>query len=112
FARICTGPQTATGFADVRAILGYDIFNDEDYHFGVGALVAIPTGNKPNARYIFEPIVGNGQHWEIGAHITGHVILWRSDDEESNIGLFTEANVTHMFETSQQRTFDIKNKPL
>jgi hypothetical protein len=111
-AKIKRGVAAKFGIADIRAILGWNFLNDEDYHLGIGALVAIPTGTRPSTRFLFAPVIGNGKHWELGAHITGHYMLWRSDDEENSMGFYADANITHLFKTRQRRTFDLKNKPL
>lgn len=103
---------TKTGLADLRMWLGYDWLNCERYSFGIGAVLAAPTGNRPHARYLFEPIVGNGHHWELGALIKGDYVLWRGCDDTHRVTLFSQANITHLFKAKQKRTFDLKGKPL
>lgn len=103
---------TKTGLADLRMWLGYDWLNCERYSFGIGAVLAAPTGNTPHARYLFEPIVGNGHHWELGALIKGDYVLWRDCDDTHRLTLFSQANITHLFKSKQKRTFDLQNKPL
>ena len=108
---------TRNGFAELRAILGYNFINDEDgdYHLGLGIYVAAPTGTSVGdqddcngrGRYLFEPIVGNGKHWELGAQVTAHYIGWRSEDDEKSFGLYIEANITHLFAARQTRCFDL-----
>lgn len=110
-ARIC-GSQTKTALADLRAELGWNFLNDDDYHFGVNIQFAAPTGNAPEACFLFEPIVGNGKHFELGGGLSGHFLFWRSDDEECTFGIYFDANITHMFKKRQRRTFDLCGKPL
>lgn len=113
FAKITnTCNNTKTRLAELQAVLGWNFMSDENYHFGVGLRFSAPTGSKPEAEYLFEPLAGNGKHWELGAHITSHVMLWRSDDENSSLGFYCDANITHLFNAKQIRTFDLKNKPL
>jgi len=112
YAKMDCGARSLTGLADLQAIFGWNFLNDEDYHLGVGLLVRAPTGNRPNAEYLFEPIVGNGHHWELGAHITSHATLWRCENEESSLGFYLDANITHLFKDKQRRTFDLTGKPL
>ncbi len=106
------GSRTKTSLADLRFWLGYDWINCECYGFGVGAVVAAPTGNAPDGRYLFEPIVGNGQHWEFGGLVKGHYQFWENCDGTHRITGFTQANFTHLFNAKQVRTFDLCNKPL
>ena len=70
------------------------------------------TGNRPEGDFLFEPIVGNGHHWELGLGITAHYQLWNNLDSCENVGFYVDANLTHLFGTKQRRTFDLKNRPL
>jgi hypothetical protein len=102
--------ETQTGFADLRAELGWNFLHDEDYHLGVGLHVAAPTGNKVRADYVLQPVVGNGKHWELGGTAHGHYVFWRSEDEEKHFGFYVDAVITHLFNANEQRTFDLNNK--
>lgn len=118
FAKIensCTGcgtNDTKTRLAELQAVIGWNFLQDENYHFGVGLRMAAPTGSRVDGEYLFEPLAGNGRHWELGAQVTTHVMLWRSNDEANSLGFYCDANVTHLFNAQQTRTFDLKDKPL
>lgn len=112
YAKIDGCAHSKTALADLAVTLGYNFLNDEDYHLGVGIRMLAPTGTRPNGKRLFEPIVGNGKHWELGAEVSGHAMLWRSCDEESNLGFFVDANITHLFKAKQRRTADLAGKPL
>ena len=105
----CT--RSKTGFADLRFELGWNFYKNEDYHLGAAVTVAAPTGNACCPQWMFDAVVGNNNHWEFGGVITGHYVLWRSQDMEKQLGFYLDANITHMAENEQQRTFDLKNKP-
>lgn len=109
YAKVDGCSHSKTALADLAVTLGYNFINDEDYHLGVGIRMLAPTGTRPNAKRLFEPIVGNGKHWELGADVSGHAMLWRSCDEESNLGFFVDANITHLFKARQTRTADLAN---
>lgn len=112
----CVFPQVSkNGLADLRFVFGWNFLNNEegDYHLGAGIYTAAPTGTRPghgciNGPLLFEPIVGNGKYWELGAQITAHYIWWRSDTNESRFGFFAEIDTMHMFTTTQARCFDLK----
>jgi len=108
----CDGALTQDGLADLRFGLGWNFFQDDDYHIGLGIMAAAPTGNRPDGTVLFEPMVGNGNHWEVGAMWTSHVIFWRSEDEDNHLGGYLDANITHLFKTSQKRCFDLCGKPM
>ncbi|MDP3889308.1 MAG: hypothetical protein Q8Q25_02060 [bacterium] len=94
--------------ADLRAALGWNFLRD-DYHIGFNFQIAAPIGNRPKGKYLFEPIIGNGHHWEVGGNINAHYTMWNNHDETKKIGLYFDANITHLFRTTQKRTFDLKN---
>lgn len=102
---------TETRIADIDLILGYDLVRckDQDYNdhkFSIFAQTVIPTGNKPDPKYIFTPIAGNGKHWEFGVGFFAKLGLWQ-DGCNRHLGLFFLGNLTHMFACNQQRSFDL-----
>lgn len=109
-----TNQETLNGFADLRFALGWNFLNnvEGDGHLGLGIYVAAPTGTRPGfgcetGSYLFEPIVGNGHHWELGGQITAHHFWWHSDTNEARFGFFLEADIMHMFTAHQMRCFDL-----
>lgn len=103
------GTHSKTGFAELRGELGWN-YLDEDYHFGFNIQSAAPTGKRPNPEFLFGPEVGNGKHWELGIGLSGHWTMWRSEDEEQHCDLVFEADITHLFNAKQTRTFDLIDK--
>jgi len=109
-AKISDDKLSTTGFAELRAELGWNYLH-EDYHFGFNIQTAAPTGKRPHGEFIFETQVGNGKHWELGVGLSAHWTMWRSEDDEKHLDFVFEADVTHLFNASQQRTFDLIAKP-
>ena len=107
----CKG-ESKTALAEIQMALGWNFWLDENYHLGANFRLYAPTGNRPRGNFLFEPIVGNGKHWEIGAGITGHYTFWRSEDEDTSFGVYVDANLTTMLRARQTRTFDITGRPL
>jgi len=100
-----------TRIADLRVAVGYNFVREDRYQVAFQGLLSAPTGTRPEGIYLFEPIVGNSHHWEVGAGFTGSVSLWQSGDEDKQLILFGDAQLTHLFKGRQKRTFDLKNKP-
>ncbi|MDR3478823.1 MAG: hypothetical protein P4M14_12430 [Gammaproteobacteria bacterium] len=109
-AQMSPDALVSNGLAEVRAVIGWN-YEQPDYHAGVLARFAAPSGSRPTGRYLFEPIVGNNHHWEFGGGITSHYTFWRGCDEQDSLGLYVDANLTHLFKARQHRTFDLLNKP-
>lgn len=115
FAHISSNPctnHTKTQLADLEFWFGYDLIDKDHYNLSTGLIVVAPTGNRPEARYLFEPIAGNGHHWELGALIRGQALLWQNCDQNHSLHIFTQGNITHMFNARQRRTFDLKDNEL
>jgi len=108
----CCDSLTATTLADLRMELGWNFLNKENGHLGANFQVAFPTGTRPNAQYLFNPVVGNGKHWEVGGGVTAHVILWQCGDFEKSCSLNFDGNFTYLFDNHEQRTYDLKGKEL
>ena len=108
YGKLCCS-QTRTALSDIQCALGYNFVNKDDGHFGVDLRVALPTGTKPRAVCLFEPMVGNGKHWGIGAGFSGHGLIWEKDGEQE-WNVVVDAHVSHLCKTKQLRSFDfIKN---
>ncbi len=106
----CGGCNEKTRLAAVTLVLGYNFACCEDYYFGFNIRTSAPSGNKPRGDYLFEPIVGNGGSWELGAGFDSHGVLWRSCECDSTFSFYLDANVTHLFKACQRRTFDLCGK--
>lgn len=107
FARI-DGKKSKTSVADITFILGYDVLCNECAHLGFNFQVIAPTGTRPDAQFVFEPIVGNGRHVEVGGGLSGSFEIWNNGCDQS-FSIFGEGAIFHMFSAKQKRTFDLKN---
>jgi len=99
------GKQSEKGFADIQIALGYNFIRRERGHAGFNLFFTAPTGTQPRSKYLFEPIVGNGKHWELGVGFTGDILLWEKDAEQT-VKLNVDCSFSHLFKSKQCRTFD------
>lgn len=104
FGKVC-GPQERWGISDLSLALGYDIVSREHGYAGLNLRIAAPTGNRPKSIFLFEPLIGNGKHWEVGLGFAGRVLIWEKDGDQE-LSFFADANFTHLFRTRQTRSFD------
>jgi hypothetical protein len=113
YGRFSFCPRNKTQLADLDIILGYNFIETDYSHFGLYLQVVAPTGSRPKAKYIFEPIAGNGKHWELGAGITAHFTLYNDRYIDGYTAAFyLEGNVTNVFKTDQRRSFDFRQNGL
>ncbi len=101
-----------TRLAEIYATIGYQLCQSKNYYFDFAARLSIPAGNKPNGIFLFEPIVGNGHHWEFGLSASGYWQPWRNEITKEQVVLYAHANINHLFSTTQKRVFDLEKKPL
>ncbi len=104
FGKVC-GAKSKGGLSDLLLILGYDIISRPNGYAGFNLRLGAPTGNRPCSTFLFEPIIGNGNHWEFGLGFAGRVLVWEKDGEQE-LSLFADINLTHLFKACQTRSFD------
>ncbi len=107
FAQMSDKRLVKSRMAEVRTYIGWNFFAEKTYHVGFNGQIAWPTGLRPDALFLFEPLVGNGHFWELGFGFNGHYDFWRSQDELSHCCFYLDFNVTHLFRTRQARSFDL-----
>ena len=98
-------PQTLSGLSDLQMALGWNFVNSEDGRAGLNLRVTAPTGSRPTSRVLFEPIVGNGKHWEVGLGFSSQVMLWEKDNKQA-VTFFADMNGMTLLKTLQHRAFD------
>lgn len=98
--------HTKWGCADFHINVGCHAIKNERGRFGMMARMVVPTGNRPDNEFLFEPVVGNGRHAELGFGITGSTLVWEQDGEQ-RLDVLIDANVMHFFKTHQKRSFDL-----
>lgn len=102
------GRQTSSKVAEFQITIGWN-YNQDWYHVGVNGWVGAPTGTLPASEFIFESIVGNGHHWQIGGGISGHVCFWENEGETKRWAFYVDAQIAHLTASKQKRSFDLKN---
>lgn len=92
--------RSKSGLNDLDLRLGYNIFNSENTKFGLFGVVTLPTGNSPEAKYLFEPIVGSRQ-WALGCGAHGLFTLW--DDDSNSINFLFDLSYRYFFKGREKR---------
>lgn len=106
YGKIC-GSRSLTQLAEVHATLGWNYVCQEDWHVGIGLRTAMKAWNGSRAEFLFEPVLGNCGHWELGGTFTSHWDFWQRNDHV--LAAYLDANVTHLFGSSQLRSYDLTN---
>lgn len=101
---------TEAKLSDVVLFLGWETPHHDRVNASIFAIVAAPTGNTPHGEFLFEPVIGNGGSWEVGAGLTAAVVLWDNPACDSAVSFHIAGSATHLFTAHQCRSFDLKNK--
>lgn len=109
FGNISRQAEENTEFAELQPSLGWNAIENNCSHLGLEIRASIPTGNRPKARFLFEPIIGNGGHWELGAGINASYLIIQNECRDQSISIYGNVHITHLFTTKQTRSFDLCN---
>lgn len=99
-----------TGLADIELKVGYEWLNSDCCFFESYAGILFPTGNRPNARYMFEPILGHNRHYGMLFGTSG-IFEFRNCQNDCNFALAIDYNGLYLTEGLERRSFDLKNNP-
>jgi len=101
--------QTVNRVAGVSLIFGYNFWQSDCGHFGAFLRYVAPTGNTPDPRFVFSPVVGNGKHHEIGGGITAGYEVWNNGCNQT-LGLYLDGYIVTLLKKCQIRSFDFAGK--
>lgn len=110
-ARISKCSLTKSGMTECVFTLAWRAVERESLIFDIYVRGAIPGGNRPEGYFLFEPILGNGHHGELGAGFAFSCMMWERPECEERVFFSFEFAATHLFTTKQRRSFDLCNKP-
>lgn len=97
--------QRAVGVADVELELNYDVVTRPWGSFSLGLGGTLPTGNRPDGKFMFQPICGNGHHFGLGAQAGLNVELF--EHKNHRLAFLSNARYRYLFESNQVRTLGI-----
>ncbi len=101
-AKMYSGIKSETGIADIELFLGSKIADKEDHEVNGSIKILIPTGKKPQGDYLFEPVIGNGRHFGLGAKIDGSANIFKNS--EHSLECLFNLEYTYLFSAYEKRT--------
>lgn len=108
YAKFYNNSKKKTALASIRTDLNYDVIQSTDGFLNCGGCLVIPTGNKPQGHFIFEPMVGANGSWQIGGTLLGAYHCLRNS-EKNSVDFYADATVTYVSKSKQTRVFSLKN---
>lgn len=93
-----------TGVDDIQIKLGTNYyFSNNKYRFGFYLVGTIPTGNKPQSKFLFEPLVGT-KHGALGFGIMGDYTC--PIDKNKQWSVLYDFKYRYLFSGREIRSFD------
>lgn len=105
------GSLKKTRVADIDLRFGYEWLQYDPYHLESFVGIVIPTGNRPKAEHLFEPIVGNGGHVGLEWGAVYSMKIWECEEREATLTMEHSAVNKYLFKREQKRSLDLKYKP-
>lgn len=109
FSRI-TDVKKRVGVPEIRVKIGTSYISENAFQLNYYSAMAIPTGNKQDAKTMFEPVNGNNHHFGIGAGINIQAPLNR-DLTDYAFCFFLDLESVILIRNKQFRTYDLFDKP-
>lgn len=99
----------AAGIADVNLQLGYSLVHNDNTHVDMYLRGLVPTGNKSTGEYLWEPLVGNNNHYAMGAGVDADVTMWH-DEDKGRLSLQGSLAYNYVFESTEARMAGITRR--
>ena len=103
------GAQKKDGLADLKLRIGRNTYNREDLFVSQYVGVVIPTGNRRTAKYVWEPMIGNGHH--VGIDWGNTIQICAYEAKRCNWWVTNAITGQYLFENTQKRSLDLNNGP-
>lgn len=100
--------QRQIGVADVDVQLNYDLARSSWFKAQMGLGFTLPTGNRPDGTYAFQPVVGNNHHFGFGGQ--GRTKMDLITHEEHELDFIASANYRYLIQSGEMRTLGIKGR--
>ena len=108
YAKFFNGGKSKTALASIRFDIGIDAIRSVDGFLNSSLCFLVPTGNKPDGKYIFEPVIGANNSMQLGLVFSGaYNYLYYSCN--SGLDVYVDATMTHLFQAKQTRVLGLKN---
>ncbi|MDR3646776.1 MAG: hypothetical protein P4L22_04530 [Candidatus Babeliales bacterium] len=109
FGKIKNNLPSKSGFSDIYISLGYLTKKEEVYNLESFIGLSAPTEARATAEFLWEPRVGNNNHYTIFSGISAGFKVWSTCS--SSIYYQIDTMGTMYIENTQTRSFDLKAKP-
>ncbi len=105
YSKIYSGKKrTNFGLGDIDLTIGQRVADTQTYDCALFCSVVFPTSEKSTGEFLFEPLRGNGNHFELGGGIEGTMDLFSND--VFALEAFFNTTMRYIFKAKEIRTLD------
>lgn len=97
-----------SGLADITLKLSYDIMQEHDFVFRLSTIILVPTNNGSKSEFLFEPRIGDANHWGLGLGFSGKKNIFEKC-EYKVLDLIYDARILYLFNAYEERILGLKN---
>lgn len=105
FGKIGCG-RTKNRIANIKATLGYHFISYEDCAAEINVSLTTPTGQATHPEFLFDPVVGNNNHWQADIGLYAKSLIWEKDAEQE-LWVHAGIELSHLFKKKTRRSFDL-----
>jgi len=109
YGKISPCTLTETKIADVELKVGTLFLETQRCYLEAYVGGVVPTGNKPTAEFMFEPVVGNGHHGGVLFGASSGMAL-RDINKGWDFWALIDVDGRYLFANNQKRSFDLIDK--
>lgn len=99
------------GVADIDVRLGWECVKQDTVTLDSFVGILIPTGNKPRAVNLFEPIVGDNRHFGLSFGSYTGIEIWENCEKDRRVWLSANFYAAYLCKNTQTRLIDVYDKP-
>jgi len=107
YGKLAAGGNKKTALADIELKFGYNFVSNPNYSSNGYVGVVIPTGNKANAEFLDQAVVGNNKHF--GLMMGGATAIELSNSGNWTTSYRIDMNSRYLMRNIQKRSFDLYN---
>lgn len=94
--------------SDTEMTFGYAYICPETHNnISLGLRITAPTGNKPKAVHILEPLTGRGGYWGVGFYFAGSYDFLHDISEQKSLKLNFMSDGIHLCNAQVMRSYDL-----
>ena len=105
------GKHCKDGVADLHIRLSYDPLHNQTWIVRLNGFLTISTTSGARSQWLFEPRLGSGGHWGLGAGIQATKTLWQDTEEAPSrtLEVLMDGRYHYFFGNHERRILGLKN---